>query len=117
MNISPRDAAISLADQVRRVLGTTASGLRASYRGPLRRALNAYDQACGGPTFYDRLLEEDLFSEEPAQPETTPTCPTCLNTFTPKRGQTYCSTVCRKTAWLDRQRQAKVKSWKGPDAK
>lgn len=92
-----KDAALTkLLRLVRQLAWNPHSRLGYIYQQQLREALRVYEQAANKPTAYDRLLTEDLFEG----PESGTRCLHCTLPFHErKKGQKYCSTICRKRAW------------------
>lgn len=108
-------AARALAEIVRKVACSPHSELRHTTRYLLRQALRQFDEARKRKTGFERVLDDDgddLPGAEVATASARPRCKFCEREFRPRKGQKYCSTVCRKKGYYRRQARIRHKDKK-----
>jgi hypothetical protein len=110
--MTSEQAAIALAELVRKITFSPHSGLKHTTRHSLKQALAAFEKARQRKTGFQRLVEDDG-DELPGATSATPTLPACLfckRQYRKKRkDQRYCSTDCRKAAFVERQARIRHK--------
>ncbi len=109
------EAAMLLAEGVRKLVYSPHAGLRHTQRSYLRRLLENVEESRKRKTGFERLMADDGEHLPGAEDATAarPRCKHCGDQFRPRhKNQKWCSTECRKLAYHERQRRIRHKDKK-----